>query len=369
MNLIQSGVLRTFLTSSFLLVFCLLHAQDAPVVWTDQKKTIVEDYWFPEGEERALWQTRIIYHDETGRDTLAVLEGEEDQQVVRFKYDDRGDLIARTHIFPDSTIETYRWERTYDDQDRLVDRKSYDAADKLLSQEIVVYDSLGRITDHAYFCKRDLRFQAWSFRDDEDGYKVDNPLYIRLGSRNFYNDWEKRRFALTLTPFSLIPSDDVFQRWSYKYNKTGKVIGTTLYDQTRRESQVNEYRYSGKNLRTIVSNDHADSISRAWDFKYDELGNIAASRYMDVSAGKVVPLWEGEIMTKGGEVVQRVSKKLGVEFDFYYYSQNKLKKRERKDMFSQLMWSITYRTDGLIDFQKIYNQKQELEIERIYSYE
>ena len=54
MNLIQLGVLRTFFTSSFLLVFCLLHAQDAPVVWTDQKKTIVEDYWFPEGEELSL---------------------------------------------------------------------------------------------------------------------------------------------------------------------------------------------------------------------------------------------------------------------------------------------------------------------------
>lgn len=365
----QSGVLRAFLTSSFLLVFCLLHAQDVPVVWKDQKKTIITDYWFPEGEEKALWQIRTIYHDADGRDTLAVLEGEESEQVVRFKYDDRGDLISRTHIFADSTVETYRWERTYDDQDRLIDRKSYDAADKLLSQEIVVYDSLGRITDHAYFCKRELRFQAWSFRDDEDGYKVDNPLYIRLGNRNYYNDWEKRRFALTLTPFSLIPSEDVFQRWSYEYNQAGKIVGATLYDRTRGESQVNEYRYSGENLRTIVSNDNADSVSRAWDFKYDELGNMTASRYMDVTAGKAVPHWEGEILTKGGEVVQRVSKKLGVESDFYYFSQNQISKRERKDMFNLLMWSRSYRKDGLIGFQKIYNQEQELEIERIYSYE
>ncbi len=77
-----------------------------PLVWTNQEKTTILEYWYPNGnlDSVQLWTSQEIWHDTKGRPLLGVLEGKEgNNQRVNLRYNEQGDLEERIHRMEDST--------------------------------------------------------------------------------------------------------------------------------------------------------------------------------------------------------------------------------------------------------------------------
>lgn len=357
------------------LVFATDVAAQMPLIWEGQAKTTVQELWYsPEDLEGKgqLWTTRTVWHRPDGHPELVVVKGKEYSQRVNFRYDDRGDLLERIHRFPDSTVQQFTWKHRYDEQGRKVELTSFDNMEKLLGQEIRVYDDAGNLTDHAMYQKRFEKWESWEYLDDETGLKQHDATLVRYGSRNFRSAWYSQLFVKSLTPFSLMPPDDVFQRYKFHYNsETAKLTKTELFDPAGNVLEEDTCYYDGRGrLRSLISTMPMDQAKWVWDFKYDEQGNIGLARYVDTKDNAVTDLLRTSYTMEGDRIVEKTTLKIGAPKDIYHYGEDgSLEWREKRDLFGQVMSRFTYDDQSRIKELWRFNSDGDLDSVLKYSYE
>lgn len=358
-----------------------------PLVWKGQRLTRVVQTWYPEASGEALsdaasdpgfeagerlWATITVHHGPQGRPELVVVVGEENTQRVNFRYDDRGDLVERIHRYPDSTDEVFTWKYRYDEADRLTERSAFDENGKLMAQEVRVYDGLGRLTDHAVYVKRYTRWENWSFLDDENGLKRHDPRLVAYGPRYFRNDWDERLFTMAMTPFSLLPQDDVFQRYKYHYEGDGmEPVRSELFDPAGNLVEDDTwFRDAEGRLASVRSVQPMDSTELLWTFTWDSLGTVAETRRTDLAKGESKPLFRTEYETEGGRVTEKVTYKLGSVNDVYRYRPDgEMEYRETRDLFNTVVLRRMFDAKGRISQRWMFNDAGELASTFRYTYE
>ncbi len=364
----KSGILTA------LIFLSLAAGAQLPLVWTNQEKTTIQEYWYPGGNKDSvqLWTTQEIWHDKQGKPLLGVLTGKEgNDQRVNFRYNEQGDLVERIHRMADSTELIYTWKYKYDDKGRKIEETSFDHEEKLISQLIRVYDDQDRLTDAAMFVRRLPEYQSWQYLDKEDGLKKHDPQFLSYGPRHFYFNWSERIFLEYLNPFSLIPSEDVFQRYKYYYNQEGKMARAELFDQLRTLVEDDEFFYDGRGrVRSLKSNMPLDSATLVWDFQYGDLGEIKLSRFVNMSDQSIVQMFKTEFIMEGTQVsVQKNILVKNIRDYVYYDKQNHLITRELRDIFDALLESQIFSPDGRISEGRKYIDNEVLEVVRRYSYQ
>jgi|GEM_PF-1097215 len=345
-----------------------------PVVWKQQEKTKIEEIWYPEGNQDAaeLWSTQEIWHDAQGKPILAVLDSKEgNSQRVNFRYNEQGDLVERIHRMGDTTEFIFTWKHKYDAQGRKTEETSFDQQGKLISQWIRVYDEQGRLSDEAMFVRKLPEYQSWQFRDDEDGLKMHDARFLAYGPRHFYFNWSERLFLEYLNPFSLSPSEDVFQRYKFFYDDQGRVSRNELYDQLRNLVEEDDFFYDNKSrVRSLKSGNRTDSVMLVWDFQYGDRGEVKLARVGNTADQAVEPIYKTEFELEGERVKVRKNIKVNNLRELYYYDeQGLLVKRERRDIFDALIEDWRYSPDGRLVEGRKYIDNELLELTRRYSYE
>ena len=345
-----------------------------PLVWTNQEKTTILEYWYPNGnlDSVKLWTSQEIWHDTKGRPLLGVLEGKEgNNQRVNLRYNEQGDLEERIHRMEDSTELIFTWKHKYDDQGRMTEETSFDHEDKLISQLVMVYDEAGRLQDQAMYVRRLPEYQSWQFLDDETGLKTHDARLLAYGPRHFYFNWSERIFLEYLNPFSLLPSEDVFQRYHFTYNDQGKLAKTELFDQMRNMLEEDEFFYDNKGReRSLKSKMPFDSLNLVWDYQYGDHGEIKLSRYVNMEDNYIEQIFKTELVMDGDRIAERRNTKIKNLQEIYFYNEsNVLTKRERRDIFGSLLESWTYAPDGRLTESRKYIDDEVMEVLRKYSYE
>jgi len=365
--------LLTVLALGLLLPAVPANAQ-LPILWKQQEKTKIEEIWYPEGNQEAaeVWATYEIWHDAQGKPVLAVLDSKEgNSQRVNFRYNEKGDLVERIHRMADTTELIFTWKHKYDDQGRKTEETSFDQEGKLISQWIRVYDEQGRLSDEAMFVRKLPEYQSWQFRDEEDGLKMHDARYLAYGPRHFYFNWSERIFLEYLNPFSLSPSEDVFQRYKFFYDEQGRVSRTELYDQLRTLVEEDDFFYDNKSrVRSLKNGNRIDSVLLVWDFQYGDHGEVKLARVVNTADQAVEPVYKTELELQGERIAVRKSIKVNNLSEVYFYNeQGQLVKRERRDLFNALIEDWRYGPDGRITAGHKYIENEVLELLRRYSYE
>jgi hypothetical protein len=349
-------------------------AQADLYIWKDQKKTTIQEFWYPEGDSsRAeLWTTREIWHGPNGRPDSARLRGrEKNNQDVHLKYNEQGDLVERYHRLNDSLDLTYTWKYKYDEAGRMTEESSFDEANKLLSQQIRVYDQEGRLMDHAYFVRRLPEYQSWSFTFDEQGEKRHDATQLSYGPRYYRFDWKDRLFLEHLNPFSLLPSADVYQRYHFSYNSEGRLAQTELFDQLRVLMERDTFFYDGRGrVRSLKSYLPLDTLDLIWDFQYGDQGEIKLTRTVNMQDQSIVELFKTELEMEGERILsKRYNRVNNLSDQFFYGPGGKVTLHERRDIFGVLLESWTHDAEGRILLNRRYIDDEVLDVVRRYHYE
>ncbi|MFT7588868.1 MAG: hypothetical protein ACI959_001081, partial [Limisphaerales bacterium] len=347
---------------TFLTLLCIASIQaQAPLEWKGQQVTIIEDYWYPDGEkgESEFWQRRTIRHDENGKPVSGEFKHRDDGiQLVDITYNDQGDIESRVYKINDTIKLDYHWKYKYDEQGRMTERTNFLGTTKLLSQLIKIYDDAGNLTDNAGFFTNDLGYESWSFMDDEDGARIQDPAYLRYGSRHIYYNWQDRIFAEELSAFSILPGEEVFQRFKFLYDEEDKLDSTKTYDKSRNMVEKGKYFYDGRGrVRSIMTHNYMDSVAEVWDLHYN---NKTKARYRTRIVDVKDPSDQKEIYAAewlyedGAEVESPLtlkefrSKKINAIHDYYVYKEGALIIREKRDLFDDLLERWTYDDQGRI---------------------
>lgn len=367
------------LTFSLLLTGSSVLQAQLPLVREDAGITRIAHTWYQPAEGGSMmesnpvdWAEVAVHHGKGGRPELVVVEGQENVQRVNFRYDDNGDLVERIHRFPDSTEKRYTWKHRYDEEGRLLERTAYDAEGKLLSQEIKVYDSLGRTTDHAAFYRRYTDGESWTFQEPESGIKQHDANLHRMDSRHFYNDWMDRYYMTALAPFSLMPRSDAFQRYHYMYKGKNELPAKVmLYDQAGRLLEEDECYWDPEGrIRSINSVMPLDSMQWVWDFRYDDHGNVEQSRYVDALNQKNTVQLRTTYTMDGDRIASKTVKQMRATTMIYNYRKDgSLESAEERDLFNKLMVRTLYHENGRIKEVWRYNEKEDIDSVLSYSYE
>jgi hypothetical protein len=372
---------RTLQAFVFLLLCGSVGSLDAqvPLHREDRGITRITHTWYPPAEQGSImeskpvvWSKVEVHHGASGQPELVVVDGEEHSQRVNFRYDDRGDLVERIHRFPDSTMKRYTWKHRYDEQDRLLERTAYDAEGKLLSQEIKLYDDQGRVTDHAAFYRRYTDGDSWTFLEEESGLKRYDANMYRMDSRHYYNDWIDRLYLTKLTPFSLIPPDDAFQRFQYSYEGDAESpTKVMLYDQAGRLVEEDECHHDGRGrLRSVNSKMYLDSLQWVWDFRYDDRGNIEQSRYVDAANMKNTLMLRTSYEMEGDRLRSKTVQKVRANTTNYTYREDgTLEAKEERDLFNKLISRTLFHEDGRIKEYWRFNDEEQVDSVFSYAYE
>jgi hypothetical protein len=369
--------MRTLIISALLigpLAVFSARAQAYLYNWKGQKKTTIEEYWYPEGDSsRAeLWTTREIWHGPNGQPDSARLRGREmNDQDVHLKYNERGDLVERYHRLNDSLDLTYTWKYKYDETGRMTEESSFDESGKLLSQQIRVYDPEGRLSDHAFFVRRLPEYQSWGFTFDEQGEKRHDAAQMAYGPRYFRFDWKDRLYLEHLNPFSLLPSADVYQRYHYTYNAQGRLAQTELYDQLRVLMERDTIFYDGRSrVRSIKSYLPLDTVDLIWDFQYGDRGEIKLTRTVNMQDQSIVELFKTELELDGDRLLSKWYNRVNNLSDKFFYDKGgNMTLHERRDIFGALLESWTHDVQGRILLNRRYIDNEVLDVVRKYRYE
>jgi YD repeat-containing protein len=178
-----------------------------------------------------LVSAQLLYDTDTAAVGVTIRDGEENLvQTVQLAYDERGNLVGET-VLDASEREMIRHEFAYDSSERCVGMEYYERGDRVRST-IFVYDDEGRLVVRKSYNRMMFLDKTARFAYDTAGRLTADTIGVSTGS--YYHGVYEYDEGGSLTALRVYDSrDSLIREIAYTYTSAGRIDSITTVSHTR----------------------------------------------------------------------------------------------------------------------------------------